>query len=575
MNSLFIWDILILVINSGEVKVVKKIALVVLAFSLSFFIPGCGGDRDQDKANSISEQQNNPTVLKLFIAEKTSFRWSSDNPVTKKIAEKTGVILDVEYAKGTRLPEILIMLADRTYPDLIYAKGLQNKFIDAGVFLPLDDLINTHGPNIKKFYGKYLKKLRYSLDNPSIYFLGSFPINDQNWDTEGGFMLQLEVVKEQGYPRLKTLKDFENAIKQYKQKYPEINGNPTIGLSLIADDWLFLISVTNPAFYSTGAPDDGEFYVDPVTYKAILHHRRPVEREYFRWLNHMNAEELLDPESFIQTYDQYIAKLSTGRVLGIIDQVWNIQQIESKLSEKGMSNRFYGSFPITLSEEYKHTLNYPVAYTPRWGIGITDKCTDPVPAIKFFDYLCSDEGQILTHWGIEGEHYSIDKNGKRFFTPEQMELRNIADTKIITGINLYGYPFPEYGRGVLDATGQPFVPIWKEDIWKGYSVYEKELLNAYGVKYWKDLFPPEDDFPLRPYGVAWQIDLQAQSEAQLINNQCAKIIRKRVIQAILTKPGNFDTVWDSMQQELIEAGVEKLEAEFTRMIRERIELWGE
>ncbi|MBN2533269.1 MAG: ABC transporter substrate-binding protein [Spirochaetales bacterium] len=552
----------------------KEIALFLLFFSLIFLIPGCRGNREQDKDEIPDKKRNNPAVLTLFIAEKTSFKWSSGNPVTKKIAEKTGIILDVEYAKGTRLPEILIMLADRTYPDLIYAKGAQNKFIDAGVFLPLDDLIETHGPNIKKLYGKYLKKLRYSLDNPSIYFLGSFPINDQDWDSEGGFMLQLEVVKELGYPRLKTLEDFENAIRQYKQKYPEINGNPTIGLSLIADDWLFLISVTNPAFYSTGAPDDGEFYVDPVTYRAILHHRRPVEREYFRWLNHMNAEGLLDPESFIQTYDQYITKLSSGRVLAIIDQVWNIQQIETKLGKKDMINRFYGSFPITLSREYKHSLNYPVAYTSRWGIGITDKCVDPVAAIKFFDYLCSDEGQILTHWGIEGIHYSIDGNGKRFFTPRQMHLREESDYKTKTGINLYSYPFPEYGRGVQDSTGQFFVPAWKEDIRNGYSPFEKDVLNAYGVEYWKDLFPPEEEFTVRPYGVAWQIDLPAQSEAQLIKDQCGKITRKRIIRAILASPGDFDAVWDTMLKELIEAGVEKLEEEFTKMIRERIELWG-
>lgn len=31
----------------------------------------------------------------------------------------------------------------------------------------------------------------------------------------------------------------------------------------------------------------------------------------------------VDPESFTQTYDEYIAKLSTGRVLGMIDQWWN------------------------------------------------------------------------------------------------------------------------------------------------------------------------------------------------------------------------------------------------------------
>ena len=144
-----------------------------------------------------------------------------------------------------------------------------------------------------------------------------------------------------------------------------------------------------------------------------------------------------------------------------------------------------------------------------------------------------------------------------------------------TGIDLYGYPFPEYGRGVPDSTGQFFVPKWKEEIRNSYSSFEKDVLAAYGAEYWKDLFPQEDEFPERPYGVAWQIDLPAQSETQHIFDKCSKITRERIIEAILSTPKNFDAVWDLMQRELISAGVEKLEAEVTRLIRERIELWEE
>ena len=70
----------------------------------------------------------------------------------------------------------------------------------------------------------------------------------------------------------------------------------------------------------TGGPDDGQWYIDPETYEAIYHIRRPEEKEYFRWLNHMNDIGLLDPESFVQKYDQYKAKIAQGRVLALTDQ---------------------------------------------------------------------------------------------------------------------------------------------------------------------------------------------------------------------------------------------------------------
>ena len=86
---------------------------------------------------------------------------------------------------------------------------------------------------------------------------------------------------------MKTLQDYENVLQAYYDKHPTIDGQPTIPLTLDADDWRIMITVTNPAFHATGAPDDGEYYIDPETFEAQLHYKRPEEKEYFRWLNHM------------------------------------------------------------------------------------------------------------------------------------------------------------------------------------------------------------------------------------------------------------------------------------------------
>ena len=45
--------------------------------------------------------------------------------------------------------------------------------------------------------------------------------------------------------------------------------------------------------------------------------------KYFKKLNEEYQKGIVDPESFTQTYDEYISKLSTGRVLGMIDQWWD------------------------------------------------------------------------------------------------------------------------------------------------------------------------------------------------------------------------------------------------------------
>ena len=46
------------------------------------------------------------------------------------------------------------------------------------------------------------------------------------------------------------------------------------------------------------------------------------------------------------------------------------------------------------------------------GFAITTTCREPERFIQFVDYLCSDEGQILLNWGIEGKQYQVE-NGVR------------------------------------------------------------------------------------------------------------------------------------------------------------------
>lgn len=53
----------------------------------------------------------------------------------------------------------------------------------------------------------------------------------------------------------------------------------------------------------------------------------------------------------------------------------------------------------------------------RLGVGwmqsyITKNCKDPAKSIQLFTYLLSEEGQILTTYGIDGETYKINEEGK-------------------------------------------------------------------------------------------------------------------------------------------------------------------
>ncbi len=173
----------------------------------------------------------------------------------------------------------------------------------------------------------------------------------------------------------------------------------------------------------------------------------------------MNAIGLLDPESFVQKTDQFKAKVASGRVLGLADPEWDYGDGQNALKAAGKFDQTYGHYPVTMSKEYTDTSFWPAGFDGGYGISISSKCKDPVRAIKFLDFLASEEGQILNNWGIEGKHYTVE-NGKRTLIPEVQERANNdgAAFQKESGLGLYWNLMVHYGDGIKDSVKQLLHP---------------------------------------------------------------------------------------------------------------------
>ncbi len=559
---------------------ISFILICVMALSMA----GCGGSAEktgsdaEDQASQASGSEDEvlePITLTMYCADPSATWNEMKDDVGKVITEKTGVTLEMEFAVGDPQQKEALFAASGEYPDIMQAR-YPNLLVDAGALMDLTGLIEEHAPNIKKVYGDYLVRQRWNLEDPSIYVIASVDTVDQQFfDATGGFELQFAVLKDQNYPKIRTVKDFENAIKAYKDKYPKIDGKETIGLSLIAEDWRSMITVRNPAFFATGAPDDGEWYIDPKTYEAKQHYLRPEEKEYFRWLNHVNSIGLLDKETFTQKYDQYKAKIATGTVLALIDQEWQYKDGEDALKKEGKHDRCYAHFPVTLNEDIKDHSFQRTGFSGGLGTSITQKCKDPERAIKFLDFLASEEGQILNNWGIKDKHYTVDENGIRHMTPEAQD-RKVNDNTNFTresGISQYRMSI-RYGDGVKDSTGSYYTTNFPEQVVKDYTDAEREILSKYNATTWLDLFPQPSEFEVKEWGAAWQIQIPVDSDLHELNQRFDDIVKKRIPEAILCEPSKFDQVYDSFLDELKRAGADKAGAEYSQMIKDRIKLWS-
>lgn len=514
------------------------------------------------------------------------------------LTEKTGVYLQAEFSYGNSEDRIALMAASGDYPDLIYAKGDSAALIEVGALLDLTDLIDKYAPNIKKVAGEQFGRMRYSEDDHSIYFVPNLEMVNQNYFEAGGyFFLQLDLLQQQNYPKILTLSDYEKAIETYYKANPVINGQPAIPLSLIADDWMVMISITNPAWSASGTSDDGEYYIDLNTGKAMVHYKRPIEREYFRWLNHMNTIGLLDKESFVQKRDQYLNKITQGRVIGIIDRDWDVGSAVAYLKSLGMYERAYAPFPVTLGKDKYEAAGFTRAqlaaegtefyddgeiknadfqrtgFNGGWGGAISTKCKDPVKLIKFLDYLASDEGQVFVSWGLEGKHYNV-VDGKRVIPPEIMDRKNNDATAFQreSGVGSYAMSI-RYGDGNLDPSGNYYTTKFPDYNWDARSELEQKILTSYGYRNWKDAFPREDEFPVKPWGAAWTIPIPNDSELAPFSSKEQNVVAKWIPEAILSSPEEFDAVYDRFLAELEKIDATKMEGLYTQIIEKRIRFW--
>ena len=142
-----------------------------------------------------------------------------------------------------------------------------------------------------------------------------------------------------------------------------------------------------------------------------------------------------------------------------------------------------------------------------------------------------------------------------------------------TGIKKFMYPFPTYGNSVKDSTGQYYEAFdTLEAIVARQSDIENEVLAAYGVKGWKELYPQSDEFPVKSYGAAWLVNIE-DNEWKAADDKILKLGYQKIPLAVLAKPSDFDQKWEEYQKALKDAGIDEVSATFTKALQDRTQLW--
>ncbi|GAK48938.1 extracellular solute-binding protein family 1 [Candidatus Moduliflexus flocculans] len=503
-----------------------------------------------------------PVKLTVFLG-RPSQQPTPDNKIFKKIEQEFGVTFEFDILAGDLDQKLGVLIAGGDYPDMMTG---DTKLIDAGAFIPLEDLIEQYAPNLKKHYEKAWYLMKYN--DGHVYVLPNYGVfqGDYRYNESYGpaFWIQKAVLKEFGYPKVKTLDQYFDLIQQYKEKYPTIDGQETIGFEILSEGWRNFC-LKNAPQHLVGNPNEGGVIVKDGVAKIFA--GTDIDKRYFKKLNEVNQLGLIDRESFVLSYDQYLAKLTSGRVLGMFDQRWNFQRAEESLKTQEKILRTYAPCPVVYDESIKdYYLDRPPVNVNR-GFGISVNAKDPVRIIKLLDALYDERWQKLLYWGVEGDDYLVNEQGRFYRTPEQrVQYDDPAWKQANTGLDFAAYsPKMEGTFSDGNATSPGMQP---EEYYESLKPEDKELLNAYGYKTYGEFFSTPPENPM--HYPAWSIPIEDGSPAKIASLKLDDLANKYLPKAILAQPAEFDTIWAEYVVEIGKVDVKAYEDVVNAGIQERI-----
>jgi putative aldouronate transport system substrate-binding protein len=501
---------------------------------------------------------------------------AATNPIYQYLKEKLNVTFtwdilvgDINQRRGT-------MIAGRTYPDIIELRG--NEWIQAGALIPLEDLIAQYAPNIRTHYADTWEKMRS--EDGHIYYLVNYGVfqgidHTPNYD-QAAFWIQKEILRQAGFPKVTTLDQYFDLIRKYYAANPTINGQPTIPFVILTHDWR-AFELWNPPNFLSGHPNDGNGIVtqqgNNYTYEAFF--TLDVSKRWFQYLNARNAEGLIDRTSFTDTYDQYSAKIASGRVLAQSVQGWQFGTPDAANRDANGNWRTMAPLPIVFDSSITpHYRNITIPNLLR-GPGISVSAKDPARIVRFWGELIKDEVQRTINWGIEGQHWQWNAQHEPYRTQAQRDNWNNQNWQEQNRGLLLGDVMPKIQGSFSD--GYPAdLSLYYPEREATLRPEDRELYAAYGVTGTNAMMDPNPP-PNSLWFPTWNMDFAVPEEgspASIALARMEEIMKQRLPAIILAAPAQFETMWAAYVAEMTAAGLASYNQHMQTELNKRIRAWG-
>lgn len=386
-----------------------------------------------------------PVTFKMFVPVNRVEGDMANNAIWKEISERTGIQFEWESPISSAAAERLtLILTSQQYPDIIstttgsgakYPGGLEVA-VDDGVFIDLKALVEENAPNYWAYLSSNPVALRDALTDKG-YLPAIYEVTQKDTDLTVGLwsnVTRADWLEDLNLPVPETIDEWYTTLTAFKEEkgatFPllwMLGKNPI---------WLQAWGVYSSPINASGSGGKDQFYPDAqgkIHYGAVEQGFEDYLTTFSKWY----AEGLFDRDFTTRApFELPVAAtlFGTGQA-GVTGGylAW---------SGMYMSNATDPNFKIAVcphpvlkkGDKATTIMNSPefLGFN-QWSI--TSQCENPELFVKLINWLSTEEGQLLTNYGIEGVQYNMVDGQPKFTDVILKDSMGAFDAReIINGI---------------------------------------------------------------------------------------------------------------------------------------------
>ncbi|MBO7746449.1 extracellular solute-binding protein [Paenibacillus sp. MWE-103] len=428
--------------------------------------------------------------------------------------------------------KVNVMMSSGDAPDIVFANTnvlTSYGYAKDGGLLPLDDLLDQYGPNLKTYLASTLD--RGKVDGVQ-YSLPGLRVNTGKYEN----LIRKDWLDKLNLPMPQTTDEVYAALKAFKEKDPGETGGKVIplGFSLTPAS----IEPIVWSFIQDGLSDEQRYTLsESLGYPVLL----PGHKDAVRFLNKLYAEGLMSPDfSLDKDEKQLFQDAMTGKVGMYSDNLGNSYNDTPGIA-KVLAQNVPGA-DLAPVDPYTNDAGKHIKpeYDPTgFFLMVPAASKRGAEAIKYLDWMAQKDVLFTVMNGIEGEDYTLvnglpqrsgsDETSKRMY--------NANDIAMITQGEDFGSDEKNW-EAAAASVPEPF----RQHVIDAYRMSLTDTVN-----YANFTTPIEAETKYMP-------TLQDKYD-------------ELIVKSIMAKPADFDKTYDDLLKDYMASGGDEIVKERTEAFK--------